>query len=483
MTGTDKTHLISDRWARIINIDLCSEVEPTTTEPYMAWIQPSTQLLKIRNGTDTAWLEIGGGGGSLDDAYDEGRTITADAGAVQIQSTGGLEVEAAIRLGEVATPPNVANKGFILCQDDGGNTELFYEDDDGNLVQITRDGEVVGSWPFYNLMTVDHDDPQADFPTLAAGIAVLDGLICLELGPDAGTDYTFNGSIAAQTTIRGALSPGHDGNLADFVTVDFDHITVDAGVRFQNLDIDGELTVRAGWCVFENCIIHAAAVGDFITATLWVPDTGRIIFRNCKFIAGGSIVDLPNGFGSVEFYDCHCEMSGPSTITHDAEDLVICNMNWDPFISFVGAGTRTNLGKPVAQADVVANIPAAPFFDGEFFYATDTDALYVGDGGAWVAVGGGDDEKVKVTANDTTADYLLAKLAAGTGIAITEINDGGDEDAQIAVTTHAHAAAGSGGQLDWDDIWSDAVHTHQSDAEGGDVPPSGAIVLWDNSDV
>jgi hypothetical protein len=44
------------------------------------------------------------------------------------------------------------------------------------------------------------------------------------------------------------------------------------------------------------------------------------------------------------------------------------------------------------------------------------------------------DGKVKVTSNDTTADYLLAKLQAGANISITEINDGGYERVEIAVT-------------------------------------------------
>lgn len=44
------------------------------------------------------------------------------------------------------------------------------------------------------------------------------------------------------------------------------------------------------------------------------------------------------------------------------------------------------------------------------------------------------DELVKVTANDTTAGFLLAKVVAGTGITLTELNDGGDEDLEIAVT-------------------------------------------------
>lgn len=65
---------------------------------------------------------------------------------------------------------------------------------------------------------------------------------------------------------------------------------------------------------------------------------------------------------------------------------------------------------------------------------------------AWMAEGGDSinflyynqasagDELVRVTSNDTTADYLYNKLAAGTGITITETNDGGDEDATIACT-------------------------------------------------
>jgi hypothetical protein len=46
----------------------------------------------------------------------------------------------------------------------------------------------------------------------------------------------------------------------------------------------------------------------------------------------------------------------------------------------------------------------------------------------------GGDNKVKVTSNDTTADYLLPKLQAGANITLTEINDGGNEKVEIAAT-------------------------------------------------
>lgn len=51
------------------------------------------------------------------------------------------------------------------------------------------------------------------------------------------------------------------------------------------------------------------------------------------------------------------------------------------------------------------------------------------------------DEKVKVSSNDTTAGYLNGKLVAGTGITLTENNDGANETLTIAAT------AGGGGNL------------------------------------
>lgn len=53
-----------------------------------------------------------------------------------------------IRLGEATDPTNVANKGFIYLKDDAGDTELYYIDDSGNVIQITQDGSVTGVNPF-----------------------------------------------------------------------------------------------------------------------------------------------------------------------------------------------------------------------------------------------------------------------------------------------------------------------------------------------
>lgn len=42
-----------------------------------------------------------------------------------------------------------------------------------------------------------------------------------------------------------------------------------------------------------------------------------------------------------------------------------------------------------------------------------------------------------------------------------------------SVPDHIHSASGEGGQLDWDNIWSDAVHTHENDGGGGQISGAG----------
>jgi hypothetical protein len=60
---------------------------------------------------------------------------------------------------------------------------------------------------------------------------------------------------------------------------------------------------------------------------------------------------------------------------------------------------------------------------------------YVDNALAGVSGGGtGVDEKVKVSATDTTTNYLLSKLAAGAGISLTTLSPGGNESVQITAT-------------------------------------------------
>ena len=60
-----------------------------------------------------------------------------------------------------ADPTAVANTGFLYTKDDAADTELFYRDDSGNVVQITEDGGLFGLIPAGTKLLF----PQASAPT------------------------------------------------------------------------------------------------------------------------------------------------------------------------------------------------------------------------------------------------------------------------------------------------------------------------------
>jgi len=106
-------------------------------------------------------------------------------------------------------------------------------------------------------------------------------------------------------------------------------------------------------------------------------------------------------------------------------------------------------------AEAVCDLPEGV---STFLELTDTPDSYAGSAGMSVVVNAGEnglefdtitttDELVKVSANDTTADYLFAKLAAGTGITVVETNDGGDEDVTITATTTLEQARTNGNTM------------------------------------
>ena len=87
------------------------------------------------------------------------------------------------------------------------------------------------------------------------------------------------------------------------------------------------------------------------------------------------------------------------------------------------------------------------------------------------------DSAVEGSSGDSTrADHEHQFSAPGAGYPLDTANAESDGTATTPARSdhihrlgaHVHSAtAGEGGQLDWDDVWSDAVHTHGSDAEGG----------------
>src|SRR3990172_9790681 len=112
-------------------------------------------------------------------------------------------------------------------------------------------------------------------------------------------------------------------------------------------------------------------------------------------------------------------------------------------IDFQGTAVNvTNIGG--GEAEVL--------IDNTFIDLDDTPATYAGQGNKVVTVkgaedgvefitlsGGVDTFKVKVSANDTTEDFLESKVTAGTGISITVLNEGANEEIQVTSTISGNA--------------------------------------------
>ena len=117
-------------------------------------------------------------------------------------------------------------------------------------------------------------------------------------------------------------------------------------------------------------------------------------------------------------------------------------------INITGSGARwfvllkATSGHTITLKHATANIKLSTSAD--YILSGDKMLLFYHDGTTAVDLGqpgtGTTDEKAKVSSNDTTAGYLNGKLVAGSGIQLTENNDGGNETLTVTNTGAAGAA-------------------------------------------
>jgi hypothetical protein len=122
-------------------------VYDTTTDSYWYWDASANAWKEMPNMDDLAAIVV-----SLDEAYDGGRTITADAGNVEIQGAGHLTVAANVGIG-TTTPDeklevqftgrggilidgNDGNDAFIQIENGGGSHYIFDDDSDGHALKL-----------------------------------------------------------------------------------------------------------------------------------------------------------------------------------------------------------------------------------------------------------------------------------------------------------------------------------------------------------
>ncbi len=108
--------------------------------------------------------------------------------------------------------------------------------------------------------------------------------------------------------------------------------------------------------------------------------------------------------------------------------------------------------------------------DGEPFWTTDNDELWIGDGSTMGGILVTDTStgryQVKITSADTTGSYLQAALVAGTGITLTKNNAGANETLTIAAATAAGVVFGPEPSTDlalarWDGVTGELLQDGQ----------------------
>ena len=96
------------------------------------------------------------------------------------------------------------------------------------------------------------------------------------------------------------------------------------------------------------------------------------------------------------------------------------------------ASNITDVNTFAVRYRIGSSNPTTSLDAGDLFFNTSDSTLKVYNGSAWVTIQADTDVKVSVSSNDTTPGFLNGKLVAGTGVSLTEGNDGGDETLTIA---------------------------------------------------
>ncbi len=206
---------------------------------------------------------------------------------------------------------------------------------------------------------------------------------------------------------------------------------------FQIVDVDNDILL--GQAVDDSRVTVAIAKPPELQKS--VTNGTTLNGRKIVFDGGDSTGQTRTSTNATDSEDVREETVEPLYTTGEANSLV-----WALFVG--DTGLVDSNGDPIPWLDVsVRDWVNVQGSDGKVRVSiNDTTAeflsvkLTAGDGITLTEQSDGANEtldissfaQVKVSANDANRDFLLDKLGAGVGISVTETNDGGDETATIA---------------------------------------------------
>lgn len=254
----------------------------------------NTASISVANAVDNPTFSVLGSGqitltGNVD--MSAGADVTGEVAV--------LGTSADIKMAErSADPTNAANTGFVYVKDDDGDTELYYMDDGGAVVQITKDGALNASAIGVTFQDVYNNDPNGGDVTITSNST--DGKIIY--AGDQDFQFTTSGTLDVNSAADFAggltnsagqlLVSGGNAQLNDDIVLSFGSdddatlawVSASADLLLDNTAATGSTLLRLGT---DTSATDFQVQNDSASALLTVTGAGQATF------AGN--VDATNG--------------------------------------------------------------------------------------------------------------------------------------------------------------------------------------------
>jgi len=149
-------------------------------------------------------------------------------------------------------------------------------------------------------------------------------------------------------------------------------------------------------------------------------------------VVAGAISPTDN-VGTVATNVANVNLTGGSIANVNTTAGSIANVN-------TVAGSIADVNRYANEYTIASSAPGSPS-SGDLWYDSTANVLKYYNGTTWAAIAGDTDVLVGVSASDTTPGYLGAKVAAGSGISLSTLNSGANEQIQITSTADAGGTA------------------------------------------
>ena len=149
-------------------------------------------------------------------------------------------------------------------------------------------------------------------------------------------------------------------------------------------------------------------------------------------VVAGAISPTDN-VGTVATNVANVNLTGGSITNVNTTAGSIANVN-------TVAGSIADVNRYANEYTIASSAPGSPS-SGDLWYDSTANVLKYFNGSTWAAIAGDTDVLVGVSATDTTPGYLGVKVAAGSGISLSTLNSGGNEQIQITSSADAGGTA------------------------------------------